>query len=130
MNELSIRTHDGRTAFEPGERITVVAQWEFDFEPESMEIRVGWTTAGKGTTDKATEKIVPIPGPRHSEAREVVLDLPNAPHSFSGKLISLIWALELVVPPLNPSRLEITIAPDAQEIRLHPPAGDDLLVRK
>jgi len=39
--------------------------------------------------------------------------------SFSGKLISLVWALELVVLPKGAStRQEIKIGPGAKEVRL------------
>ena len=126
MSEFSLRTQDGRTAFEPGERITVVAKWQCDFEPPNMEIQIGWSTAGKGTTDQGVEKSVPISDPRRSESREIVLDLPAAPYSFSGKLISLIWALELVAEPAGRSRLPITIAPGAQEVLLQSPEKNAL----
>ena len=121
MSEFSIRTLDGRIAFEPGEEITVVAEWQCPVVPPSLEIRLGWTTAGKGTIDYAIEKSIAIENARPSETREVKLQLPEAPYSFSGKLISLVWSLELFTEPGSSPRMEITIAPGAKEIELHQP---------
>ena len=45
--------------------------------------------------------------------------LPPAPYSFSGKLISLIWAVEVVAEGIKEaSRLEFTLSPDGREITL------------
>ena len=47
------------------------------------------------------------------------LEEPEAPHSFSGALISLIWAVELLVEPGGLSeRIEITVSPTGEEILL------------
>ena len=47
------------------------------------------------------------------------MTLPAGPYSFSGRLISLIWALELVAEPGNHvARVEITLGPDGQEVVL------------
>lgn len=49
----------------------------------------------------------------------VTLAASNAPYSFSGTLIAVIWAVEFVAQPGSEyGRIEITIAPDAQEISL------------
>jgi hypothetical protein len=45
--------------------------------------------------------------------------LPETPYSFSGRLISLLWALELVAPPSKTvGRQELVVAPGGQEVRL------------
>jgi hypothetical protein len=45
--------------------------------------------------------------------------LPLAPYSFSGKLISLIWGLELVLEPSQETaRFEFTLSPTGEEIML------------
>lgn len=120
MNRLSIKPADGRTAFEPGETIGVDAEWELDSEPEAFELRVVWNTSGKGATDLGVEKTLSIDSPGLAESRRFDVQLPPAPYSFSGRYVSLIWALELVAQPSEESaRAEITIAPGRREVLLH-----------
>lgn len=120
MSLLAIQPADGRTAFKPSETITIETQWELDGEPESLEVRMVWNTSGKGDTDIGVEKTIPIESPQPVETRRLDVTLPAAPYSFSGKHVSLIWALELVVKPSDAStRTEITIAPGRREVLLH-----------
>lgn len=120
MNRLSIKPADGRTTFEPAETISVDAEWELDSEPEAFELRVVWNTTGKGDTDIGVEKAIPIDSPGRAESRRFDVQLPPAPYSFSGRYVSLIWALELVAQPSDESaRAEITIAPGRREVLLH-----------
>lgn len=120
MSQLAIKPADGRTAFEPAETIAVEAEWEFDVEPESLEVRLVWNTSGKGDTDIGVEKTVAIDSPGLAESRRLDVQLPPAPYSFSGKYVSLIWALELVAQASDESaRTEITIAPGRREVLLH-----------
>jgi hypothetical protein len=119
MNELVIELADDVTTFEPGAQLAGTVRWELDDEPESVELRLVWNTAGKGDRDLHVVDTVVFDRPRRRESREVNLTLPAQPYSFSGKLISLIWALELIAFPSNASwRREITIAPGGEEIQL------------
>jgi hypothetical protein len=116
---LAIGTYDNRVSFRPGEKVEGKAMWILEKDPESVEIRLIWYTSGKGTQDVeiVATRALPAPG-RHSEA-EFSFTLPAAPYSFSGKLISLIWALELVVLPSNQAqRLNITVSPTGTEVIL------------
>ena len=62
---------------------------------------------------------MPFPGARKQETRTFSLDLPRGPCSFSGKLVSLIWALELVLQPSGEAgRTRITIGPQGREVNL------------
>ena len=120
MSPLAIQTCDGRTAFDPAETITVEVQWDLAAEPEALEVRLVWNTSGKGDTDIGVEQTISIDAPGLSGSRQLDVDLPAAPYSFSGKLVSLIWALELVARPSDEScRTEITIAPGQREVLLH-----------
>lgn len=120
MNSLSIQTCDGRTTFDPAETIAVDVQWELADEPDALELRLVWNTSGKGDADIGVEKTIPLDAPGLTGSRRLDVELPAAPYSFSGKLVSLIWALELVAQPSNESsRTEITIAPGRREVLLH-----------
>lgn len=119
MNQLDIQIEDDRTAFEPAETIAVLLEWSLPETPESLELRAVWNTVGKGTTDIGVEQSVEIDSPNASDSRQIELTLPSAPYSFSGTLVSLVWALELVAEPSRASfRKEITIAPGASEVIL------------
>ena len=116
---FSISVADGRTAFEPGEEIEVSAEWLFNEQIETIELRLVWYTRGKGDTDISVVQRVPLKFPSPAETRSVSLTLPMAPYSFSGKLISLCWSIELVADDGEASeRLDITIAPGAREVML------------
>ena len=118
MSQLAIRL-DGRTAFEPGETISVELEWSLPSSVEAIELRAVWNTVGKGTKDVGNEHLLTIDSPNPSESRRINVALPAAPYSFSGTLISLVWALELVVLPSGAAcRQEITIAPHGAEIEL------------
>ncbi len=48
------------------------------------------------------------------------LTLPEKPYSFSGTLISLVWAVELICLTTNESiREEIVIGPQAREVLIN-----------
>ena len=118
MSTLSVATTDGRTEFLPGEEVEVDLAWEFDEAPEAVELRLVWNTAGKGTTDVRVVQTERFDEPSPRDRRRKTLTLPRSPYSFSGKLVSIVWALELVALPSEDSeRLEIVIGPDAQEVQ-------------
>jgi hypothetical protein len=118
MNELSLDIA-GRTSFEPGEQITGEARWNLDSPPDAVELRVVWNTAGKGEVDIEVVDSVRIEAPSAADTRHLTLTLPRKPYSFSGQLVSLIWALELVTLPSRAStRLEITIGPGGKKVSL------------
>lgn len=119
MSELDIQIEEGRTAFEPGETIGVNLEWSLSSAPSELQLRAVWNTVGKGTTDMGTEQSITIDGPGAAESRRIEFKLPAAPYSFSGSLVSLVWALELVAGHSNSFRKGIAIGPGASEVLLN-----------
>lgn len=118
---LEIRPQNGQTAFEPGAVVDVQIEWQLEQPADSLELRLVCNTAGKGDLDLEVAQTWDFAGPTTSGKEDVSITLPAAPYSFSGKLISCIWAWELIVFPSNDStRLEFTLAPGAKEIQLTP----------
>ncbi len=119
MNSLRIATQQQRKNFRPGEEINGAAGWNLEAKPKSAEVRLFWYTEGKGTRDLevvATEK---LDAPGQNDERPFHFTAPEAPNSFSGKLISVIWAVELVLEPGGQAeRVQITISPTGEEILL------------
>lgn len=119
MSELKIASREERVAFEPGEEITGAVYWKLDQPPDGLELRLFWYTRGKGGEDADTVETLHFDNPLQEEARPFRFNLPESPYSFSGKLISLTWALELVALPSNDvTRLDIVIAPGGREVEL------------
>jgi hypothetical protein len=117
VNRLEISTEGGRLAFHPGEELRGTASWSLDAPPTRVELRLFWRTEGKGSQDVGVAETLSFDGAAPEERREFRLRLPPGPYSFSGKLISLIWALELVAEPgADASRQDITVSPTGREI--------------
>jgi len=123
MSELTLQIDDNRTAFRPGERVTGTATWSLDDAADWLEVRLLWFTRGKGTQDASTVGQHHIQMPPRTGHEKFSLKLPEGPYSFSGKLISLVWALELVMPKgKEATRVDFFDAPTATEIELGDPA--------
>jgi hypothetical protein len=118
---IDIRIEGGRSAFRPGESVTGEASWTLDRNPASVELRLFWFTRGRGTEDIEIVNTLKFENPRQADRRPFQLRLPESPYSFSGKLTSLIWAIEVVAQPGGTAgRAELVISPSLAEILLHP----------
>ncbi|MEP7009153.1 MAG: hypothetical protein ABJC13_02415 [Acidobacteriota bacterium] len=120
MDWLEVTIPNGRTVFAPGEEIEASAVWRLDEMPDSLEIRLFWYTEGKG--DRDTERVASdsiAPGQSgHCTCRFRLPDL--VPSSFSGKLVSLLWAIDLVAEPGDRAgRVELVVSPTGKELRLY-----------
>lgn len=124
MNELRLELAGGQTRFTPGERIHGTASWRQPESPDGLEVRLFWYTAGKGDRDIGiVERRALDPGSPEGSL-EFSFEAPRAPLSFSGKLISLLWAIELVaLPGGEAGRQEITISHTGEEIRIGSPGS-------
>jgi hypothetical protein len=116
---LTLQTTDGGTWFKPGELIEGRASWHLDGETESIEVRLFWYTTGKGSQDVGVVRTLRIDGPDTSGHREFSIRVPEGPYSFSGKLITLAWAIELVtLPGAETERFDLRIGPQPVEVDL------------
>ncbi len=119
MEWLEVSVPNGRTVYAPGDEIEAAAVWRLDETPESLEVRLFWFTEGKGDRDSEvvlSESIEPsVSGHRACRFR-----LPEVvPSSFSGKLVSLLWAIELVAQPGDRAgRVDLIVSPTGRELIL------------
>lgn len=100
--------------FVPGETISGELVW---LSPGPVELRLFWFTEGRGTQD------VGVVARESFSAGEIkgafTFTLPAMPYSFSGKLVSVKWALELVDEKEESLvREELIVSPTAQEFIL------------
>lgn len=122
MSNLHIALTGNRTSYTPGTEITGQATWELAAPPKALELRLFWFTRGKGTTDVQVVETLRFDAPRPADRRDFRFRLPATPYSFSGKLISLVWALEFVTLPGDQTvRTEFTLSPTGQELLLEGP---------
>ena len=129
MAELGIKTELDNLAYTPGEVLRGEVTWKVDLMKNSNggEIRLFYYTSGKGTRDVETIEthIVDIRTEIGSQSYD--FQLPGEPYSFSGKLVSLVWAVEFQVMESDETeRLEFVMSPDGQEIDLYANSEGDL----
>lgn len=119
MNLIEVTIQDGYTSFRPGDVVEGTVYWQLEPEPREVEARLFWYTRGKGTRDVGIVETIPYDGPGRTDRRSFRFRLPKGPYSVSGKLISLVWAIEVVAHPGDVSqRVEIVVSPTGDEIRL------------
>jgi hypothetical protein len=116
-NELSLTPADGRTQRRPGESVDFSALWALQKKPGSVVARLFWFTRGKGTEDVGVIATQTVPAPASAGEHVFRFTLPAAPCSFSGKLVSLLWAVELIAGD-EVARCEFVLAPHGREIVL------------
>jgi hypothetical protein len=118
MNEeLRLELAGGRRGFTAGEPLSGRATWRVDGEPSSVELRLFWYTSGKGTQDVGVVNSTTFAAPRAQDQRDFTLPLPREPYSFSGTLISLVWAIELIVEPGDHvERREFVLSSTGEEV--------------
>lgn len=118
MSWLSITLDGERRAYRPGERVRGTVSWMVEGKPESVAVHLVWYTEGKGDQDVGIGASAELqPGTEGSA--EFDLTVPRGPWSFAGKLISLLWAVELAVEPeIASTREAIVVGPGEAPIQL------------
>jgi hypothetical protein len=121
MNQIDVRLNQSKSQFLPMEWIEGRVSWNLKSAPRDIEIRLLWFTEGKGTTDLNVVESLSLgaDSSRLNGDAPFRFQLPSAPHSFSGALISLLWAVEAVPTGQNiAGRAEFVLSPDGKEIEL------------
>lgn len=120
MSELTIHLNDDQLAYLPGEILRGEIAWQFDHAPRALELRLLWLTRGRGTPDVQVVQSQRVEPPGTTGQAPFQWTLPNGPYSFTGKLITLAWALELVTLPHEKEcqRTEFTLSPTTRPIPL------------
>ena len=118
MSRVEVRLE--RTAYEPGDEITGSVEWDADGQPpRKVLVSLLWHTEGKGTEDIEIVDQNEVEHPSSSGGRDFSFRLPAFPWSFSGRLISLVWAIEASLEPKGDvDRADFVAAPGGQEVRL------------
>ena len=127
MAQLEITTEFDNRVFVPGDTIRGKVSWQTttgEAPAGAVELRLFYYTSGKGTRDVAIVDSIAFDLPAASDQRDFEFKLPEGPYSFSGKLVSLIWGLELQVGDGGAVEgIDLTVSPTGEEINLY--AHDD-----
>lgn len=119
MSRLIISLKETFPAFEPGVAIEGQVNWHSDESPELLELHLVWHTEGKGDRDVGIAESLSFPLSGRSGSHNFSFIAPDTPHSFSGRLISLLWEVEaLLLPEETVTRFALVIAPRGKEIEL------------
>jgi len=117
MSRLKIETTENRNVFVPGEEIKGIAVWQLDAKAEAIEVRLFWRTEGRGNLDVGVADTVRFDNPPMEGGQPFTLHAPNGPYSFFGKLVILVWGIELVLlPQKEAEQINITISPTGKAI--------------
>jgi len=94
MNNLELSLDNN--IYKPGKTLTAELSWIFEDSPRSLYLNLFWYTEGRGTQDIGVIRSIEIEQSMRQGTRIVNFDLPEMPLSFSGSLISIVWAVEAV----------------------------------
>lgn len=126
MTRIRIELEGAKDGFRPGEVLAGTATWHLEVDPERIAVRLFWYTEGKGDQDLSVVDEVVDDSPSRSGSLAFRFTLPPGPYSFSGRLISLVWALETIADPAGTAtREEIVVGPRGREIRIDREASAD-----
>ena len=114
---IDIEIEDNQTSFLPGQIVSGIVRWLCLEPPKKVRLELFWYTEGKGDEDVGLVEKIKFESPQASDNRRFEFQLPVGPYSFSGRLISLMWTLELQVDK-DCTRKELVVSPVGNEILL------------
>jgi hypothetical protein len=116
---MQINIDGDQSAFRPGETIHGSISWALPVAPAQISVELFWTTRGKGTVDSEVVQSKQIKQPAASGQERFLLVVPNGPYSFSGKLVSVLWGVRLIIhPSQEQAQVNLTVSPTGSEINL------------
>ena len=116
---VKIEIAGGKTGFRPGEVLEGEVVLTGPAVPADVEVLLHWRTEGKGTRDTKIAERLKL-GHCTGERTPFKLKLPDAPYSFSGKLVSLVWSIQAATNrSARSDDIRLTISPSGGELLLH-----------
>ena len=103
----------------PGQIIEGTAGWHLDDAPKSALLRLFWYTEGRGTQEVRIVEELTLPTDLAEMSGTFRFSLPGLPYSFQGQLITLKWAIELLVnKDKEVERLDLIVSPWVEQVKL------------
>ena len=117
---IKIQLENAEAAYRPGDTISGSVEWSEE-EGDALEARLIWFTRGKGDRDFEMVAVQHVANYGQSGNERFQFTAPHRPRSFSGKLVSLQWAIEAIVfPGQNNTLKNLTISNSGKEIDFLP----------
>lgn len=114
MTTITIDRKDLR----PFESVAGRVAWSLEKEPRGLELRLCWFTRGYGSEESMTIASLPLGDAARGE-RAFSFELPDQPWSVKGRMVTIVWALEVVAERSGGLALEeIVVAPERRAIEL------------
>lgn len=106
-----------RDHYFPGDTLQGEILWDLAQDSEEVILSLGWWTSGVGTKDESILDYKSWENPPRIGKERFSFTLPPGPFSFSGRLISLEWGLELSAKKSSGKTLQTFIlSPSGQEL--------------
>lgn len=118
MSDIHLQLVDDKLNYRPGDLLEGVVFWDLPEAPATIELRLFWQTQGKGTQDVEIVHVEKFDRPVKQDRRPFRISLPIGPYSVSGKLVSVVWGVEVVTSTGSAGNTGIVLSPTGQELRL------------
>ena len=121
--KLNLKLNKNSNEYVAGEVIRGTAAWEaLPEKTNKLSVRLIWYTQGRGDRDVELLESLDFEitsGMHRTGEQNFDFVAPARPYSFSGKLIELTWAVELIVYPTRDSVVEkLVIGPNGKMTEL------------
>ena len=102
----------------PGQCIDGALAWDREESPKKAMLRLFWYTDGRGTQDVGVIEEIELPTQARVQGT-FRFNIPDTPYSFDGQLITLKWAIELVLNKgKEVERLDLVVSPWVEQVTL------------
>lgn len=116
---LSVQLNQDPTTLVPGQTIDGTVGWDRESPPKKAMLRLFWYTEGRGTQDVGVLEELELPTDHKQLQGTFRFSLPASPYSFQGQLITLKWAIELVLNKgKEVERLDLIVSPWVEQVSL------------
>lgn len=117
--QLAIQLNQDPATLVPGQVVDGTVAWTVDDPPKKAMLRLFWYTEGRGTQAVGVVEELELPAGRTTCRGTFRFSIPDTPYSFRGQLISLKWAIELVLNKgKQVERLELVVSPWVEQLTL------------
>lgn len=116
---MTVQLNLDPTTLVPGQVVEGTAGWDLDDAPDQAVLRLFWYTEGRGTTDVGVVEDLQLPAGKTSCRGSFRFTIPELPFSFSGQLVSVKWAIELLLNGGKMAeRLDLVVSPWVEQVKL------------
>jgi hypothetical protein len=105
-----IALHRSEGTFLPKDRVAGYARWDLEHAPRWLEVRIAWHTEGKGTKEHTIVGRERWQDLSPNDRRDFVFTLPEMPYTYHGRVLSILWSVDLIAPSRLPWRREERVA--------------------